>query len=312
MPLNWKSKVLLAKTETVYGTDSAPTGAANAILATDIRLSPMEGQDVSRNLEYPYLGAQATVPTELHAKLAFRVELTPSGTRGTAPPWGVLLRACGCAQVIVAATSVTYNPVTSTHESVTIHMWIDGTQYKLLGARGTCVMRINAQGIPYLEFDFTGLWVLASDVAQAVPTIASQLTNKPVIATSANTPTFTYNAVPLVMRSFALNLGNQVETRFLVRSESVLITDRAETIETTVEAVPLATLNPYALARDQTTAALTLTHGTVAGKIATLSAPAAQLQRPAGLENQQNIVEWPLRMVPIPVSGNDQWTLALT
>lgn len=312
MPLNWKSKVLLAKTETVYGTDSAPTGAANAILATDIRLSPMEGQDVSRNLEYPYLGAQATVPTELHAKLAFRVEMTPSGTRGTAPAWGVLLRACGCAQVFVAATSVTYNPVTSAHESVTIHLWIDGTQYKMLGARGTCVMRVNAQGIPYLEFEFTGLWTVAVDAAQPTATIASQLTNKPVVATSVNTPAFSFNAVPLVMRSFALNLGNQVETRFLVRSESILITDRAETIEATVEAVPLATLNPYALARDQTTGALTLTHGTVAGKIATIAVPAAQLQRPSGLENQQNIVEWPLRMVPIPVSGNDQWTLALT
>ena len=52
-------------------------------------------------------------------------------------------------------------------------------------------------------------------------------------------------------------------------------------------------------------------HGTTAGSIATLNVPAAQMQRPAGLENAQKIVEWPLRMAALPVDGNDQWTLVL-
>lgn len=311
MPLKWKSKVLLAKIETAYGTDPTPTGALNAILATEVRLTPMEGQDVSRNLEMPYIGAQASIPTELHSKLAFRVELTPSGTPGTPPPWGVLMRACACAEVIEATTSVTYNPVTDGHESLTLYLWIDSTLYKLSGARGTCVLRVNAQAIPYLEFDFTGLWTLPSETPQATPTLAAQLARKPKVGTTANTPVFSFSSTPLVMRSFALNLGNTVETRFLIGSESVLITDKAETIETTVEAVKLTTLNPFQLAAQQTTGELSLTHGTVAGSIAHLTAPSAQMQRPQSLENQQNIKEWPLRMVPLPMTGNDQWTLRL-
>ncbi|MGK7664258.1 MULTISPECIES: phage tail tube protein [unclassified Marinovum] len=312
MPLKWKSKVLLAKVEATYGTDPTPTGEMNAILATEVRLTPMEGQDLSRNLERPYLGAQGTIPTELHQRLSFRVELTPSGTAGTPPEWGVLLRGCACAEVIVATTSVTYNPVSSGHESVTLYLWIDSTLYKMTGARGTATMRVNAQGIVYIEFDFTGLFSLPSQTPQATPTLAAQIARKPKVATTANTPVFTVNGTSLVMRSFALNLGNQVETRFLIGSESVTITDKAESIETTVEAVPLTTLDPFTLASNQTAGAIALTHGTAAGLTAALSVPSAQMQRLQSLENQQNIKEWPLRMVPLPSSGNDQWTLALT
>ncbi len=175
MPQYWKRKVLLAKIETTYGTDPTPTGELNAILATQVRLTPMEGQDENRDLELPYLGAQRTIPKELHAKLAFRVEMTPSGTVGTAPAWGVLLRACACAQTIVEDTSVAYNPVSAAHESITLYQWIDAVLYRLSGARGTRVLRVTAQGIVYWEFDFTGLWVIASDTAQAVPTLAAQL-----------------------------------------------------------------------------------------------------------------------------------------
>jgi hypothetical protein len=103
-----------------------------------------------------------------------------------------------------------------------------------------------------------------------------------------------------------------VETRFLIGAESVRITGKDEAIETTVEAVSLATLDPFALAVAQTTSVIALQHGTTAGRIATLDIAAAQMQRQQSLENQQNIVEWPLRMKPLRVSGNDQWTLTLT
>lgn len=312
MPLKWKSKVLLAKIEATYGVDPAPTGAANAILATDVRLMPMEGQDESRNLELPWLGAQRSTPKELHMKLSFKVEMSPSGTVGTAPAWGVLMRAAACAEVISAGVSVSYNPVTSGHESASFWLWIDSTCYKMRGARGTCVLRITAQGIPYLEFEFTGLWVPPGDAVQVTPSLGAQIARKPLLGTSANTPVFTFANEPLVLRSFALNFGNAVETRFLIGSESVLITDKSETIEATVEAVTLATLDPFALAASQTEGELELVHGTAAGSIATLNVPAAQMQRLQSLENQQNIKEWPLRMVPLPVAGNDQWTLTLT
>ncbi|SOC20603.1 phage tail tube protein [Rhodobacter maris] len=312
MAINWKSKVLLFKIETAYATDPTPTGTLNAILATQIRLSPMEGQDKSRELELPYHGAQATIPTELHMKLAFRVEAKGSGTKGTAPVFGPLLRACGMAETIVATTSVTYNPISNGHESGTFYLWIGATLYKIKGARGTATPHVDKQDIPYIEFEFTGLFTVATETVQASPDLAAQLANKPKVATSTTTPTFTINGVPLVLRSFAWRFANAVETRFLIGEESVLITDRADAIDATVVAVPVTTLNPYQLAIDQTPVALSLVHGTTAGKIMTISLPALQLQRLTSLENQQNILEWPLKGLALPISGNDQGTIVFT
>ena len=310
MAISWRSKILLAGIETTYGTDPGPTGADNAVLATEVRLVPMEGNDVSRDLDLPWMAAQGTIPAELHMRLSYRVELVPSGTAGTAPAWGPLLRACGCAETIDAGVSVIYNPVSTGHESLTHHLWIGGTRYAMRGCRGTAVLRFNAQGIPYLEFDFLGLFAVPSEETRATPVLTAFL--KPDLVTSARTPVFTLGATSFVMRQASLNLGNQVEGRFLVGSESILIVDRAEQFECTVEAVPVSTFNPIALANDQTAQALVLQHGTAAGRIATLDVPAAQMQRVAGLEQAQMITEWPLRLVPLPVTGNDQWTLTLT
>lgn len=309
-PIKWRSKILLAAIEAAYGADQSPTGAANAILATDVQLTPMEGSDVDRELERPYLGADETIATELHSKLSFKVEMQPSGTLGTAPGWGVLLRGCALAEVIDAGVSVTYNPVSDDHESLTFHLYIGGTRYVLVGTRGTCIYRLNAQAIPYLEFEFTGLFKLPSEQARPTPVLTGW--NAPKVGTKANTPVFTIDGTSFVMRSFALNFGNTVENRFLIGSEGVLITDRSESIETTVEAQPLSDFDPFTLAYDATQVPVVLTHGLTAGSIATLQAPTSQMQRPQGLENSQNIKEWPLRMVPVPTSGNDQWTLTLT
>lgn len=310
MTIRWRQKVLLAKIEAVYGTDPAPTGALNAILAQNIALTPMDGNDLSRELELATLGAQATLPVELSMQITFEVELVPSGTAGTPPAWGPLLRGCGLAEVTDAGVAVTYNPVSTGHESLTLKLWIGGTLYALVGARGTVTLALDAQTNPKLRFEFRGLFTLPAEQAPAVPALDNFQVPDPV--TSARTPVFTLGGQALVMRSFSLALGNSVEGRFLVGSEQVIITERAELIETRVEALALTTWNPFQIARDQTRIAVALQHGTLPGRIATIAAPSAQVQRPQGLENQQGIKEWPLRLVPLPVSGDDQWTLTLS
>lgn len=313
MPIKWKSKILLAELEETYGTDPTPAGADNAILATNVVLSPMEGQDVSRDLELPWLAAQATIPAGLHMRIQYRVELVPSGAAGTPPAWAPLLLAMATAETVAADTSVAYNPVSDVHPSVTHHFWIGATRFVLKGCRGTAVLRWNAQGIPYLECDFRGLFTTPSEQTRAVPDLSAFL--KPDIVSKANTPTFTIDGVPLVMRSLALDLGNDVQFRGLVGpagAESILIVDRAESIAVQVEAVPLSTWNPFAKAAAQDTVPVNLVHGTAAGRIATLAVAGAQVMRPAEFRNEQGILEWGLRLTPLPATGNDQWTLTLT
>lgn len=214
------------------------------------------------------------------------------------------------AETIAAGVSVTYNPVSANHESTTLHFWVESTKYALVGSRGTATIKLDAQGIPKIAFTFTGLFTAPAEVAQATPTLTAW--QKPIVATKANTPVCTFNAVALILRSLELDLANEVVTRFLIGSEGVLITAKNETLKATVEAVPLTTLNPYALSLAQTAAPFVLTHGVGAGKIVGLNVPLAQIQRPAGLAQQQGIVEWPLGFVPQSNVGNDQWTLTLT
>jgi len=109
-----------------------------------------------------------------------------------------------------------------------------------------------------------------------------------------------------------LDFGNKVEPRFLIGDESVLITEQRESIETKVVAQPISAFDPFQMAVGAAQVPIVLTHGTGAGRIATLGVPKAQMQRVQGLENAQNIKEWPLRLLPRPNAGNDQFTLTLT
>ena len=98
--IKFDSKILLAKIEVTYATDVVPTGAADAVLAKNIELRPMEGQDVSRELEQPYIGAQEELPVGLYSVLTYEVEAVGSGSTGVAPAWGPLMRSCGVAEVV--------------------------------------------------------------------------------------------------------------------------------------------------------------------------------------------------------------------
>lgn len=309
-PMYWREKVLTFKLETTYGTDAGPTGAANAILCQNVRYQPMEGADVSRELDMPYMGAQPTIPNELHSRFSFEVELAGSGAAGTPPALGPILRACGCAEVIDAGVSVEYSSVTNGHESATIYFTLAGILYKSVGLRGTAKAVADAQGVPKLQVEAMGLF--QQPVTQAVPTPDYTSWQNPLVATTQNTPTFTIGGTPLVMRSFSMDLGSQLQGRFLVGSERIIIEGKSELIETQVEAVPLATLNPYLLAANQGTVAVQIAHGTQAGNIVTIDAPKAQMQRPTEITNQNGIVEWPLRLVPLPTAGNDQFTITFT
>lgn len=310
MPQFSRKRAMLAKVESTYGTDASPAGNADGVQFSNLQIRPMEGADLDRGIVAPTMGANETLPHDLHAVVSFEVELEPSGTAGTAPAWGTLLRGCGIRETIVANTSVAYAPRSADHESLTLYVNVDGTVYLLTGARGTVVMSANASSIPMLAFTFTGLWTKPSN--GAIPTVDRSDWATPRVASDSNTPTFTIATVPCVMRTFSLDVGNEVEGRFLINSESIQIVDRAGLIETQIEAVGLSTLDPYALAQTGDTVAVSLVHGTGAGRIATLSAPYAQMQRPQPPTSAQGIVEWPLRLATLDSSGDDQWSLTLT
>ncbi len=322
-PIKWKSKLILAKPEAAYAVNPVLV-AANAVLLTDVQLQPMEGEDVSRNLELPYLGAQEALTAGLRSVLTGTFELVGSGETGVAPGWSALIRAMGIAEVVTPDTvpgdgtgKVEYTPVTDDHESVALEFYIGpdaaASRYLFLGARGTGQLTVSANGIPAIRGTWTGLWTLPG--TQAKPT-GVDLSNfvDPQVATKANTPTFTIDAIPFVMRSFTLDFANDVQARMLVGREAIIIVDRNETIAATVEAVPLGTYNPYARASATPKARfpIVVAHGTVAGRRVRIDVPKATQNRATGFENQQGVLEWPLNFTPMPDAGDDQWKITLS
>ncbi|MFX8903231.1 hypothetical protein ABTM99_20255, partial [Acinetobacter baumannii] len=79
---NFKKLVLTSKLETLYSTDATPL-AANAMQVTNVTFTPLEAQEVSRDLMLPYLGNQGVVLAEQMGRMQFSVEVAGSGTAGT-------------------------------------------------------------------------------------------------------------------------------------------------------------------------------------------------------------------------------------
>jgi hypothetical protein len=306
--IKWKSKVVLVKIEGTYGVDSAPTGAANAMLALNVRLAPMEGQDTQRDIERVKFGANPSLPTGLYSTLSFDLELVGSGVAGTPPAWGPIMRACGAAEVVDPGVSVEYSPITEGQESVSVYFMVGQTRHVMLGSKITGTLKWNAQGIPMLSVVITGLFSIPTKQPLVTPDLTAF--QKPEVASKANTSVFTIAGIPFVMRSFEMNLGNDVQTRLLVNQEAVVIVDKAESVSTRVQAVELDVYNPFERAEQQDVVPIQIVHGE-AGRQIQLDIPTAQQLRLSGYENEQNVLEWPLGFTPLPQTGDDQWLLTL-
>ncbi|MBC7313599.1 MAG: hypothetical protein H5U11_13990 [Rhizobium sp.] len=301
----FRNRAILVKPETTYGVDAVPTGAANAMQMTNVNFEPLVGEDVNRDLVLPYMGHQGVMLVGNYARISGEVEIAGSGTAGTAPAVGPLLRACALAEVITAATDVKYTPISSLQEAVSIYFNVDGVRHVLLGARGTMTLQLTPKQIPRFVFTMTGLLGTITD--QALPTVDLTDFIKPVPVSKANT-TFSLHGHAGACEGVSMDLGSQVEPRLLIGAESIELVDRMMTGNATMEAVSLATKNWFQIAQAHTTGALAAQHGTVAGNIVKFEAPAVQIGR-LNYGETQKIVNNGLPLMFQPVAGNDEFVI---
>lgn len=301
----FRNRAILVKPETTYGVDAVPTGAANAMQMTNVNFEPLVGEDVNRDLVLPYMGHQGVMLVGNYARISGEVEIAGSGTAGTAPAVGPLLRACALAEVITAATDVKYTPISSLQEAVSIYFNVDGVRHVLLGARGTMTLQLTPKQIPRFVFTMTGLLGTITDTA--LPTVDLTDFIKPVPVSKANT-TFSLHGHAGACEGVSMDLGNQIEPRLLIGAESIELVDRMMTGNATMEAVSLATKNWFQIAQAHTTGALAAQHGTLAGNIVKFEAPAVQIGR-LNYGETQKIVNNGLPLMFQPVAGNDEFVI---
>lgn len=286
-----RDTTILAKIETTSGTDSVPTGAANSIQVSNVKIEALNTTYVDRELLRAYFGSNDQLVASVNKKVSFDVELVGSGTAGTAPAWGPLLRACGFAQTLVATERVNYIPITNGQESVSIYVFDPGVRHVLLYAKGSVKFDMTLNKIPKMMFEFIGLD--GSDTAANPTGVTYAAFLQPQVVQDAFTGDLTLGGtlsgtgVPAITggtvypsMGLEVDAGITAEHIDLLGGQSIDITDRKMRGKIMVDSSAAEEVAFLAGIKAGTLQSLGLIHGTVVGRRAGLFAPIAQLIMP--------------------------------
>lgn len=302
--MNYRRKVILSKIESVYGTDSVPVAATDALLVRNCTIRPVATELVDRELVKAYLGHDEQIPVTAGVAIDFEVEMVGSGVDGAAPAWGKLLRACGFAETINALVDVSYSPVSSAFDSLTKYYHQDGLRHVALGCRGSVRLRMTPRQIPVFAFSYLGLYGGITDVALPAPTLAAW--QKPVAVNNANTSAFALHGFAGKLYDFDIDLAAQLVHRNLVGGEDISLTDRAPTGNIEIETPTIAAKDYATIAKNGTLGALAITHGIVNEFKVKVDLPAVQLLNPEYTDRDGVLaMKMGLRLVPT-AAGNDE------
>jgi len=316
-----RNTAILCKIETTYGVDPTPTGAANAVLISNPTVNPLVNNLVDRALVRPFLGGSDQLVGTRYKEVSFDVEFVGSGTAGTAPAWGPLVRACAMAETITASTRVDYTPITNSQESVTIYYYDDGVLHSLLGARGTFTLNPKIGTIPKFSFKFQG--IDGGDTAAANPALTLTAWQTPQTVIDANSGDITFGAThspsgaPALVggtiypsQGIEIDIANGVNFTPLLGGETVDITDRQATGKLMLDLTAAQEVTFIGNVKATTTQSLGLTHGTVVGKKGLIFLPNVQLINPTkGEVNGRRLIGFDVRINPLV--GNDELRLAM-
>jgi hypothetical protein len=267
-------------------------------------------QSRPRNLVKPTLGKKGEPQVMRHATMGFDVELAGSGTAGTAPKYGPLLRACALSETADPGVDVEYAPVSASEESVALSWYLDGLRQLFLGARGTASFVFEAGEVPLTRYALMGLYAKPTDTALATPDFSGFQYAKAV--SDANTPTFTLDSYAHVLRSLTVDLNIDRVFRDLVNTKRIDVTGREQGVTGTalVECPTMADEDLEALMEAESQVALQLVHGAAGGAIVQLDAPKVQITS-VNREETEGLAYARLGLLFNENAGNDEVLLTV-
>ena len=311
MPKLHRKRSILAKAESSYGTNPNPTGSANYVQVIDLNIEPIVSDEVSRDLIRPYMGNYEVIPANTRVNVTFDVEMSGSGSAGTAPKYGAILKACGLSETISGGNTVTYAPVSTPSDSVTLFVNYDGIRHIVKGCRGTFSINCEVNNIPRISFSLTGLFSAPTDDALPSVTVSNQAS--PLIFKNGSTSNFAIFGFAAALQSWNLDFNNEVIYRELVGgTKEVLITDRRPSGTAVIENPALSAHNFFTDYTGTSTGTNTWLHGTTAGNKVTVSCPQTDLGQPT-YEESDGITMLNLPFMATPTSsGNTEFSLVYT
>lgn len=305
MAKSYRKMLITAAIELSKDSDANPTPASNAILCRGINPQPVVAEFVDRGLMRPYFGNGQTLAAGVHSQVEFEVELQSSGTPGTPPAWGVLLRGCAFEEVTpTSGTEVRYSPISENLESLTIYVYLDGLLYKMTGCYGNVAFDFTSRAIPIMRFTFIGTQVNGADVSMPTTTDYSDFLT-PRTVSRANTPLITLHGVSNCVQSINWDMQNQLVWRDLIGCGGSHISNRTPNGQIVMEMTPIGTKDWMSLIKDGTEDEINLVHGTSAGQIIEIEAPKAQFTNPQ-FSDQDGVLMLTAGLALNPDAGNDE------
>ena len=309
-----RKKFLIAKIESSYGTDPTPVGGSDAIQVTNLEVTPIESDNVQAAAYQGFIGnsTRGTLVANKRVSVTFDVELAGSGTAGTAPAFGPLLKAAGLSETIVAATSVTYAGVSSSFDSATIYCFYDGTRHKITGARGSVSFNFTAGQFAVASFNMIGIYNAPDDTAlSGTFTVANQAAAIEVNDSNMTTSTF-HGVTSARIESFDLALNNELIYKETAASQEVLITNRTPGGTAVIEAPAVGSTDYFAKAAAAATGSTSLVLGGTAGNIITLTAAQTDITG-VSYGDTNGVISLSMPYLALPTTaGNDELSLAFT
>lgn len=310
-----KKTVILVKPETTSGTDSVPTGAANAIQVSEFSITPLDAKNVDTNIITPWFGNSVSLVGTASVKCSFSVYLAGSATAGTPPAWGNLLLGCGISETtgLTSPSRVEYLPATDSLKTVTIYWYDDGLLHKMIGAFGNVKLSAKSGEAPKLSFDFIGL----DGGISATANVAAVLTGwkTPVAITKTNVTDVllgcTYSAGALTggnsfnSSGITLDYGNAVAFSPLLTTEQIVLTDRKVVGTMSLDLTAAQEVTQITAVKANTLQGLGFVIGTTTGNKIMLHLPQVQLINPKKEDyNSTRMIGFDLRV--LPSAGNDE------
>lgn len=175
MAISTREQGIFVEVEAAAGTPETLVGA-DALQVSNLTVNPVENlRMIEREIIRSSFNPEKPVYGGALMSFQFDVELKGSGTAGTAPAFGDLLRACSMDETIVAVTSVTYNPLSdvSSQEACTIGFREGGNYRIATGCRGTFSIACPTGEYARITFNMTGRISSESTTAAPTPTFES-------------------------------------------------------------------------------------------------------------------------------------------
>jgi len=309
-----RKRFLIAKSESTYGTDSTPVGGTDAVQVTDLEVTPIESDNVTAGTLQGFLGnsTRSTLVANKRVSVTFGVELSGSGTAGTAPAFGPLLKACGLSETVVAGTSVTYAGVSGSFDSATIYCFYDGTRHKITGCRGTVTFSLVGGQFAAANFEMIGIYNAPDNTSlSGTFTVANQAAALEVNDTNVTTATF-HGVTDVRIESFDLAVNNDVVFKETLSSKEVVIVNRLPGGTAVLEAPAVGTTDYFAKAVGVTQASSSIVLGATGGNIVTMTMAQTDITG-VSYGDTNGVINLSIPYLALPsTSGNDEVSIAFT